>query len=148
MLEQSRRFYDLSESIRQFGLVASINLVLMLSLTWGNISESKQIRTMLVFLQNSLGAMLLFMLVVFLDLFGLIMFASFSFGFADDLTADFNEAAVSLFKLFMGHGIAEFYRTTKEIDWVNAHLFIFAFIALLYMFTSIAIVIVSQHYFD
>jgi len=118
----------------------------MLSLTWRNISESKQIRLMVTSLQRSLEDLLLFMVIVFLSLYGLIQFASNSFGYASTQTADFRSSAVSLFKLFVGHGLGDFYRMAIKVDWVNAHLFIFAFIVVLNMYISIAIVIVSRHY--
>jgi hypothetical protein len=101
---------------------------------------------MVTSLQRSLEDLLLFMIIVFLSLYGLIQFASNSFGYASTQTADFRSSAVSLFKLFVGNGLGDFYRMAIKVDWVNAHLFIFAFIVVLNMYISIAIVIVSRHY--
>jgi len=73
---------ELSQSMLEYYILASINLILILSLTFRNISESKHIRLMAQSLQKSVKDLLIFMILVIFVLFGFVMFLTNSFGYA------------------------------------------------------------------
>jgi hypothetical protein len=84
--------------------------MLILSLTFRNISESKQIRLMTQSLYKSVHDLIIFMVLVIIVLFGFVMFLTVSFGYAIYDLQNFPYASMTMFKLFVGRGVGDFYR--------------------------------------
>lgn len=83
------------------------------------------------------------MVLVVITLFGFALFLTNSFGYADSDTQTLKYASMTMFKLFIGRGVGDFYRTASIINHVNGLFFFFAFVGMFYMFNSIVLVIVS-----
>jgi len=146
MLEQNNIFMGLMRSRNQFVVFASVNLILILSLTWKNISESKQIRLMVTSMSKSIIDLFAFIVLMCVVLVGFAVYITNCFGFGFGETKDISYSSMTLFKMFIGKNIGSFYRTTSDLAPLSSYLFIFAFAALVAISNSIILVIVSLHY--
>ena len=146
MVEQNHIFMKLESARLEFVIFASINLILILSLTWKNISESKQIRLMVTSMSKSIFDLLAFLILLFIVFSSFVLYIANCFGFGFEDTKDLSYAAMTLFKMFIGKNIGKFFRATVQLAPLSAYLFIFAFASMFFMSNSIILVIVSLHY--
>jgi L-lactate permease len=102
MMENSQLFSNISINMTNFSVLVSFNLILILSLVWSNISQSKHVRVMVESLQKSIEDLLIFMIIVCITMIALITFNRNSFSHASSHLEDLAQTGTTLLKLFIG----------------------------------------------
>lgn len=84
--------------------------MLILSLTFRNIIESKHIRLLVYSIQKSVQDLLKFMILVIFVCFSFVIFLINSFGYSIKDVQNISYASMTMFKVFVGRGLGEFHR--------------------------------------
>ena len=122
--------------------LAALNLLLILSLTFKNAAQSKQMRFFLNAMYGTLFASLYFAVILVLSFIGFFFYALHSFGYSSVDFKNLSYTSMTVFKMFVGRQLGEYYRVVREIDFYKALIFILPFMLMNFLFHSIFLAIV------
>ena len=91
---------------------------------------------------GTLFASLYFAVILILSFIGFFFYALHSFGYSSVDFKDLSYTSMTVFKMFVGRQLGEYYRVVREIDFYKALIFILPFMLMNFLFHSIFLAIV------